>query len=208
MRKILLIASFPDSIMHFRGALIEALLAHGLEVHLAAPGLTATSAVSRKLLAKGVKVHDIPLRRAGMNPFSDLRALAAMLRLIHKIRPEYVLAYTIKPVIYGLIAARMARVPHRTALITGLGYAFQGRAGQKRTALRSLVEGLYHFALRGAHKVIFQNPDDQELFRSTGILPTHVPSLFVNGSGIDVSRFSVQPVPESPHFPAHRATAR
>jgi len=200
MTKFLLIASFPDSILHFRGALIDALRAAGLEVHVAAPGLTPASEVTRGLVARGVVPHDIAMQRTGMNPLRDAQTLVSLVRLCRRVKPDVVLAYTVKPVIYGLLAARVARVPRRFALITGLGYAFTGRDGEARTGLRSLVQQLYRASLCGAHKAFFQNPDDEALFRTRGILPRRVPSRVVNGSGIDVARFEAQPVPAAPHF--------
>lgn len=198
----LLIASFPDSLLRFRGSLLDALLARGLSVHVAVPGLPAGSTMRRHLEAKGLQVHDIPLRRTGMNPFADLRSLLNLWRLMRRIRPDYVLGYTIKPVIYGSLAARLARVPRRFALITGLGYAFQGRENRRdwRGLLRALVQRLYAVALHGTHKVFFQNPDDQALFRELGVLPPATPSFVVNGSGVDVAEYSVAPLPTAPRF--------
>ena len=196
----LLIASFPDSILHFRGPLLDALLARGLRVHVAAPGLGAGSEWLGPLQARGVTVHDIPLRRTGMNPLADLRTLVELWRLMRKIRPDYVLAYTIKPVIYGSLAAKFAGVPRRYALITGLGYAFQGDSSQSRGLWRMLARRLYALALRGVHKALFQNPDDEALFRALGILPSTTSSFVVNGSGVDVAAYAVAPLPASPRF--------
>src|SRR5690606_26425757 len=71
--KFLLIAGFPDSLLQFRGSLIEALQAENLEVHVAAPDLPAGNAMRRRLEAKGLVIHDIPLRRTGMNATSNRR---------------------------------------------------------------------------------------------------------------------------------------
>jgi len=195
----LLIAGFPDSILHFRGALIEALQARGQQVHVAAPGLGPDSAVRGQLQARGVTAHDIPLRRTGMNPLADLLCLASLWRLMRRIRPDYAMGYTIKPVIYGTLAAWLARVPRRFALITGLGYAFQAGGGERRL-LRGIAQRLYALGLRRAHKTFFQNPDDLELFRSLGILGPAAPSCVVNGSGVDVAHYRPAPAPPQPRF--------
>ncbi|SFQ10998.1 Glycosyltransferase involved in cell wall bisynthesis [Geopseudomonas sagittaria] len=198
----LLIASFPDSLLHFRGPLLDALLTRGLNVHVAAPDLPVGSSTRQQLEAKGLQVHDIPLRRTGMNPFADFTTLLHLQRLMRRIQPDHVLGYTIKPVIYGSLAALLARVPRRFALITGLGYAFQGQedGGDSRGLLRSLVQRLYGAALHGTHKVFFQNPDDQALFRSLGILKPATLSFVVNGSGVDVGEYTVAPLPAAPRF--------
>lgn len=103
--------------------------------------------------------------------------------------------YTIKPVIYGTIAAWLARVPRRYALVTGLGYAF---TGTRQGLVTHLVRILYRFALRRTHKVFFQNPDDERLFRQLRLLPADIPSVVVNGSGVDVAQFSVHALPVGP----------
>jgi len=97
----LLVASFPDSLIKFRGPLIEALLSAGCEVHVAVPDLDPYSDIATQLNARSVQVHDIPLQRTGMNPLKDLSALSALRKLMRQIRADYVLGYTIKPVIYG-----------------------------------------------------------------------------------------------------------
>lgn len=198
--RFLLIAGFPESLLLFRGALISALQAKGMQVHVAAPDLPPGSEVRAKLEMRGLAVHSIPLRRTGMNPFADLKTLLSLWRLMRSIRPDYVMGYTIKPVIYGSLAAWLARVPKRFALITGLGYAFQGAA--QRSTLRSLVQRMYALALRHTHKVFFQNPDDEKLFRNSGILNSAAPSCVVNGSGVDVAQYAVVPMPQGtmPHF--------
>ena len=193
--RFLLIAGFAESIVTFRGALIESLIRSGCEVHVAAPGLSSHAEVGPKLEIPGDRLHDIPMARAGTNPLSDAVTLVALYRLMRAIRPDAVLPYTIKPVIYGTLAAWLARVPHRFALVTGLGYAFIGR---REGVLQRLVRLLYGMALARAGKVFFQNPDDERLFRQRGILPAPVPSVVVNGSGVDVSAYAEAPLPPSP----------
>ena len=197
--KILVVAGLAESLINFRGPLLAALLAKGLQVHVAAANLPEGNAVRQELLALGCVVHNVPMHRTGTNPFSDAFTLWRLWRLMSSIRPSYVLGYTIKPVIYGSFAAWLAGVPRIFALITGLGYAFQGPANT-RGRLRALVQRLYSLALRRTHKVFFQNPDDQALFRSLGLLPPSTPSCVVNGSGVDVAAFAVAPLPPKPHF--------
>ena len=199
--KFLLIAGYAESLINFRGPLLEALKQKGLDVHVAAPDLPPGNPTRLRLEAMGYRVHSIPLSRVGMNPISDLAALIHLWQLMRRLRPQWVLSYTVKPVIYGLLAARFAGVPRRFALITGLGYAFQGDEGEgKRKLIRSLVQGLYGLALRGAHKVFFQNPDDQKLFKDLKILGRSTPSLAVNGSGVDVAQFQVELLPQQINF--------
>lgn len=197
--KLLLTASYPDSLLNFRGPLILALKNAGLTVHVASPDIPIGSIQRVHLESMGLVVHDIPLRRTGTNPIHDLKTLLWLYRLMKQLNPDFVLGYTIKPVIYGTLAAILARVPRRFALITGLGYAFQGEAAagekQQRGFLKALVQRLYGLALRGAHKVFFQNPDDEALFRQLGILKPSATSVVVNGSGVDIGQYAVVPLP-------------
>lgn len=195
--KFLIIASYPVSILKFRGALIEAIQAAGFEIHIAAPEFKTYLAERGQLEALGYIVHDIPMQRTGTDPVADSKTLIALYRLMRAVQPDYMMAYTIKPVIYGSLAAKMARVPHRFALITGLGYAFQGadEQGYKKSNLQKLMHKLYSVALASTHKVFFQNPDDEALFKSMGILQPTAATKVVNGSGVDVSEYSVQPFP-------------
>lgn len=197
--KILIIAGLAESLLNFRGPLLAALQAKGMQVHVAAPNLPEGSGVCQQLQAQGYVVHSVPMRRTGTNPVADAFTLWQLWRLMRRIRPSHVLGYTIKPVIYGSLAAWLTGVPHRFALITGLGYSFQGQA-HARGGLRALVQRLYGQALRRTHKVFFQNPDDHALFLSLGLLPPGTTSCVVNGSGVDVAAFAVAPVPPEPHF--------
>lgn len=196
----LLVASFPDSLIKFRGPLMEALLAAGCEMHVAVPGLDAGSDIALRLSKLGVVIHDIPLQRTGLNPLKDLSALLVLRKLVRQIAADYVLGYTIKPVIYGSLAAWLGGVRNRFALITGLGYAFTGEATGLRKLLRALIQQLYRFSLSRNRLVFFQNPDDEALFRQLNLLKPAIPSRVVNGSGVDVAEYALLPLPETPSF--------
>ena len=193
MNRFLVIASFADSLLGFRAPLIAALQAKGLEVHVAAPLLHKGSQARSALEDKGLNVHDIRMQRTGTNPASDLMSLWSLFVLMVRVRPRWVLSYTIKPVIYGSLAAWVARVPKRFALITGLGYAFQ--AETVRAGLQSLVRRLYALALARVDVTFFQNPDDQALFSDTSMVRWQAKTVVVNGSGVDVAQFAPTAVP-------------
>ena len=190
--RILLMAGLADSLINFRGPLIQALLARGMKVHVAAPDMSLSRATCERLQAWGVDVHDVPMNRTGKNPFADLLTVWRLWCLMRRIKPNAVLGYTIKPVIFGTLAAWLAGVPRRFALITGLGYAFQG----ERRGIKLLVQHLYAIALAHAHLVFFQNPDDLALFQERKILNEQAAVCVVNGSGVDVSYFLPTPLPE------------
>lgn len=197
----LLIASYPDSLTKFRGALIDEIAKKGIQVHIAVPNIENNDDIRKSLIHKGILVHNIPLSRTGVNPLTDTFTLMYLLKLIRRIKPKYILSYTVKPVIYGSLAAQLAKVPNRYALITGLGYAFQGQdESSKRNLIKKIVQRLYALALGTTHKIFFQNPDDEALFRQLNILKTPTPSFVVNGSGVDTSEYEVTPLPDTPRF--------
>ena len=199
--RILLVASLAESLLNFRGHLIAALQSRGLIVHVAAPQLHSKSETRRELEARGVIVHEIPMVRVGMNALGDVKTFLAIFDLMCRVRPEVYLGYTIKPVVYGTIAAWLSGIPRRFALITGLGFAFTGQAKGLRGVINFIVKFLYRISLRNSHKVFFQNPDDKALFSAIGLVPTHVPSVDVNGSGVDLDGFALAPVPNgAAHF--------
>lgn len=193
--KFLMICSYLPSALNFRGKLLEAIQAKGYEIHVFAPDLTDFADELNQLLQLGYKIHEIPMQRTGTNPIKDLNTLMEMYRLIRQIQPDVVLSYTIKPVIYGTLAAWLAKVPKRFTLITGLGYAFQNVESGKCSLFQKMVYGLYGYALKHADKVFFQNPDDLKLFQDMHLLETSKPTVVVNGSGVNVQNFDVMPLP-------------
>jgi len=196
--RIILAGSVPLSLRNFRGPLITEMLARGHGIHAVAPSLLSETTTRQWLEAQGVVCHNAPISRAGLNPLVDLRSLIALAFLMRRVRPDLFLGYTIKPVIWGLMAARLAGVPHRVALITGLGYAFTGEARGKRALVQRLARWLYARALRRATLVFFQNSDDRGDFVRLGLVPPSVPMVIVNGSGVDTEAFSPTALPEGP----------
>ncbi|WP_180003612.1 MULTISPECIES: glycosyltransferase family 4 protein [unclassified Acinetobacter] len=195
--KFLMISSFLPSVLNFRGKLLEAIHAQGYEIHIMAPEFASFPEEQQKLQALGYHLHEIPMQRTGTNPLSDLKLLKHLYQQIRQIQPDYVLSYTIKPVIYGTLASWLAKIPHRFALITGLGYAFQNVESGKRSLFQKMVHGLYAQALKHSDKVFFQNPDDLKLFQDMHLLDAEKPTVVVNGSGVNVQDFDVLPLPQN-----------
>ncbi|CAM3750241.1 glycosyltransferase involved in cell wall biosynthesis [Kerstersia gyiorum] len=187
--RILIVASLAESLINFRGPLIQALLDKGLDVHVAAPEISKD--MHSHFQAIGVQAHEIPMQRTGTNPLKDLNTLRHLYRLIKKTRPQIFLAYTVKPVVYGLIAATLLKVPRKAALITGLGYAF---ISPRQSLVKKIVMKLYRRALNGADIVFFQNPDDRQLFLEKQILKKTTENKILNGSGVDIQQFPLTPL--------------
>lgn len=190
-QRVLLIAAIPDSIVSFRGRLIEALVADGCDVHVAVPGIHNEPSIADAIRALGASVHQISLSRTGINPVADFVSILSMFILMRRLQPHVTLPYTIKPVIYGTFAAWLARVPRRYALITGLGFAF---TGARRGVIPAVVKALYLRSLSLVHKAFFQNPDDRADLVSLGVLHPSVKCVIVNGSGVDVDEYAFSPL--------------
>lgn len=198
MKTIFIAASYSPSLVNFRGELIRELTLRGHVVHACAPRLLEDDKTSKWLETLGVKCHNIRLSRTGVNIFVDFYTLIALIRIIWRIRPDVFVGYTIKPVIWGIIASRVANVPRRVALITGLGYSFTGEASGYRSLIRKIVHKLYRISMKYCTLVFFQNPDDAAEFSRLHILSEDTPLVLINGSGVDIDHFNVAPLPEYP----------
>jgi glycosyltransferase involved in cell wall biosynthesis len=166
------------NIANFRGGLIRALIQQGYRTIIAAPD--ADAAWAQDIGAEAVAVA---VDRSGLDPLSDARTLLAYWKLIRRTRPAVFVAFTVKPNIYGLIAAQLTGVP-ALPNVSGLGTAFiQGGL------LSWFVTRLYRLALRGAKIIFFQNPDDRDLFVERSII-TPGQARLLPGSGIDLTRFA------------------
>jgi glycosyltransferase involved in cell wall biosynthesis len=197
-KRILIVGNDAHDMVHFRGKLLQKMCALGLEVHAALP--SASAEVSRQLNEWGIQVHKIPLSRAGLNPIRDTRVIFRLTSLCRELRINCVLSYTIKPVLYASIAARLAGIPNIYSIITGLGYAFAGKEFKRRILRLLVIDPLYRVALRLNSRVLFLNQDDMNLFKISRLLPDDVPVGLLDGEGVDLQRFQPCPLPDAPSF--------
>jgi len=191
MSHVVLLGAQPRSMVNFRGELIRAIVAAGHKVTAMAANATADEI--RSLKEFGAEYRSFPVQRNGLNPVRDVITWFALRRAFRELKPDVVLAYTIKPIIWGGLAARGQRGLRFFALVTGLGFAFQG-GGPARVVLRALVTFLYRLGLGKAAGVVFQNTDNAELFVARGIVPAGKVSVTA-GSGVDLQHFAQMPLP-------------
>lgn len=197
-QKVVLLGSYAPSLINFRGPLIAALVARGHQVHAVAPDIDeGIAAQVRRLGAEPVAVS---LARTSMDPLGALATRRELTALFRRIRPDAVIAYTIKPTVIGAAAARAAGVPRFIPLVTGLGYAFLGGLHPKRLLVRAAAIWMYRRAFRRSHFAIFQNEDDRRDLRRFGILPRSLPTGLIAGSGVDTDHFSERPQPAGVSF--------
>jgi glycosyltransferase involved in cell wall biosynthesis len=185
-RSIVLSANSDWNIANFRPGLIQALRGAGFEAVVIAPQDPAADSRMREL-----DVERIPIRidRAGLNPAADLRLHLEYRRLLGRIRPAAYLGFTIKPNIYGSMAAASLGIP-AIPNVSGLGTAFI-----RRGPLQAMVTMLYRVGFSKAPVVFFQNDEDRSLFVERRIIRTDR-SRVLPGSGIDLSRFTPSPPAE------------
>jgi glycosyltransferase involved in cell wall biosynthesis len=197
-KTVLLLGSFAPSLVHFRGSLIAAIAKRGHKVIAAAPSIAPDMA--EKLRQLGAEPRELRLVNASLNPASMLQSLRQLRALIREIMPDVLIAYTIKPVILGALAGKAEGVARIVSLITGVGYAFTGGRELKRLVSRAIAAPLYRLALARADTVIFQNRDDEALFRKLGLVSRDRRTEIVNGSGIDLDHFAPAALPDRPSF--------
>ncbi len=194
---LLVTSAYPNSVAGFRGDLIRACVAAGSQVTVLSA--TAEPEVEHQIRSLKCEFHPYSIKRNAINVSSDLKTLGELKTAYRELSPDIILAYTIKPIIWGGIAARKVPNARFFALVTGLGYAFQGTS-LKRRLLNGLVTWLYRFALRGSEGVIFQNRDNRDLFVRHNIVAAEKCHV-VNGSGVNVASFSKAALPAGPaHF--------
>lgn len=184
-KNVLIIASLANSLPHFRGDFIAELVKQGYTVFAAAPDFPKE--VSDRLSSLGATPIPFDLDRTGLNPINDFKSILQIKKIILDYNIDLVFPYTIKPVVYGSIAANMARIPV-ISLITGLGFTFSG-ASKKAKFLQKITKRLYRYSLRKNKLVIFQNEDDRKLFLDNGILSKKQNTDIVNGSGVNLERY-------------------
>lgn len=187
MSRILVLGGVSRSLINFRGPLIREMIIHGHEVFTCAGEVDEKAILT--LRSWGVRFLPINIARAGINPLKDLFAFFSYVNIIRSIKPDLILAYTIKPVIWGGLAARVSGRRNVYSLITGLGYSFIGDKSAKGRLVGWIARILYKVSIAFSHKVIFQNPDDQMEFISRGIV-SREKSVVVSGSGVDTEYYS------------------
>ncbi len=170
----------------FRRNLLQALMQDGHDVVIMAP----KDAYTEQLVGMGVTHFDVPMKM-NKNPISDYFLYRRFLKAFRSVRPDVYLGYTIKPNVYGSMAAHKMGVP-TVNNIAGLGTVFVSE-----NIVAQIAKTLYRIALGRAAMVFFQNPDDRRLFTTSGIVK-HERHDLLPGSGVDLLKFSFSPLPVSP----------
>lgn len=183
MSRILILVNHEVVIYNFRLEIVERFLADGHEVHVSSPGGEKID----KLVKLGVIHHEIEIERHGMNPKDEIHLFVYYKKLMKKIKPDVVLGYTIKPNIYGAMAAHKLKIPF-VANITGLGMALENKSIKQY-----ILIFLYKYAFKSVKRVFFQNEENRKFFVKHNIaIKAHD---MLPGSGVNLKRFSYQEYP-------------
>lgn len=197
MTRVVLLTSIAYSLPNFRASLIALLVASGAEVLALAPDYDDRT--RERVRNLGARPVDCSMRRAGMNPLRDLADAARLTAQLRQLKPDAILSYFAKPVIYGSVAAAIARVPRRIAMIEGLGYVFgeDETRSLARRVLRGVTKAMYRIALGQVDDVLFLNADDHRLFTGEGVVDGGT-ARNIGGVGVDLSAFAVAPAVTHP----------
>lgn len=185
--RILVMANNDVGLYKFRKELLATLLDKGHEVYISLPW----GELVKPLEELGCSFIDTPIDRRGINPVTDLMLFFRYLSMIRRVKPDQIITYTIKPNIYGALAARLLKVPYAVN-ITGLGTAFE-----KQGVLRKLVTGLYKLALKQASVVFFENEENMQLFIRERMI-SNKQAKRLNGAGVNLEDYEVKTYPDAP----------
>ena len=177
------------NLVNFRGGLVRALIEAGYEVVALAP----VDAHAAKLMAMGVRHVHLPMDAQGTHPLKDMWLMLRIWWVLRREKPLAFLGYTIKPNVYGSLAAHRLGVPVINN-ISGLGAVFIKDGWMAR-----LVRVMYRLALKHSLRVFFQNGDDRRLFIESGLVKPEATDL-LPGSGVDLKHFAPVGLPQSPAF--------
>lgn len=187
MKKILLVANTDWYLYRFRISLAKALRETGHEVLLVSPPGPYLPAIE----AEGFRHLSWKVRRQTINPFGEIYAALQLLHIYHKQKPDLVHLHTIKPVLYGSLAARLAKVPFTVRSITGRGYIFLGSDLRVRL-LRPLIRQIFRFALQSpSGMTIFENENDRQYFLAEKLIQPQSTCL-IQGVGVDTTYYTPQ----------------
>lgn len=194
MDKFILVSPKNRTAYNFRGDLIKEIIAHGFKVIVTGPNQEGVE----RITSLGAEFYEIPMDKNGINPFSDIKYLYSLYKLFKSEKPVATLGYTIKPVIYGSIAAKIAGVKNITSMVTGIGYLFASNS-LKAKIIRFISSMLYKIGFGCANNVIFQNNDDLNDFTRLKLCSKDK-TYVVNGSGVNLNRFKPADLPNKITF--------
>ncbi|MBF6677318.1 glycosyltransferase family 4 protein [Campylobacter sputorum] len=196
--KIFIIGNVASMMINFRKELIEELVENGIDVYCLVSDYTEITKNQVKDL--GAIPLDYELNSKGLNPFKDIIATYKLYKLIKEHKPDIVFSFFVKPVIFGSMAAKFAKIPRVVGMIEGLGGAFtvhKNGITRKAKIIKFIQALLYKFSLPKLDLLIFLNPDDKkDLVEKYNIKVKQI--LILGGIGVDLDKFKYSLAPTNP----------
>ena len=188
--KLLYVVNIPRFFVSHRLPLALAARDAGFDVQVAASDSDPES--GDRIVAAGLPFHRLPLSQHGLNPLRELRAIFALRQLYSRLEPDLLHHVSVKPVIYGGIAAKLSRRRSVVQAMSGLGYLHVSEEWRAKL-LERCSRPAFRLALAGAGtRMIFQNPDDRLIFVDRGLI-TEKKAVVIRGSGVDENKFEPRP---------------
>ena len=182
--KLLILVNVDWFFLSHRLPIALAAKANGYETHIA----TAITDKWDELLSHDFIIHPLPLARTQANIVGEFKSFLKIISILKTVKPDVIHLVTIKPVLYGGIAAKITGIKRVVAAISGLGFVFTGK-GRKNKIRQFLVSFIYKLALSQKHlKVIFQNPNDRDTLTKVAKLRDEQIAM-IPGSGVDLSLY-------------------
>ena len=189
-KKVLIVAPYTPSLVTFRGDFLRSLVELGYEVIACSPDKDTDG--EEKLRELGVSFRQVKLDRQKMNILKDFYYCQQLYSIFKHEKPDISFHYSIKPIIYGTVIAKLFRVSSIVTMLTGLGYAFTDVKGLRHRFVNLTARFMYKLALNLSHIIIFHNEDDVLAFRKLNIINDNHNVAVVNGSGVNTNFFYFQ----------------
>jgi glycosyltransferase involved in cell wall biosynthesis len=195
-KTVAVLSSHTPSLFWFRVDMMQEFARRGYKVY--ALGNEPEEEWTEKFAEKGINYLQINVKRNGLNPFQDRKTLKSVKKLLKEIKPDKIFTYQAKTVIYGTLAARSAGITEVYPLIAGMGSMFLSNSLKSRI-VRFIMTLLYRKSIGKCPAVFFQNRDDEQIFRDSGIIKRQKVVL-IHGSGVNTEKFEAAPLPEKAAF--------
>jgi glycosyltransferase involved in cell wall biosynthesis len=195
-KKIILLSGSGDTVAWFRLDFLNEFLLRSYKVYVLAPDIRDD--LKPELINMGIEFIEIKLERKGFNVLNLISSVFELVRLFKEIQPNIIFSYTHKAILSGSLAAKISGFSNTFSMVTGTGHIFDNQT-KKEKVIKFIGSLALRIALRFNKLVFFQNPDDQALFLKNNIVLSQKTKL-VNGSGVNLDKFSVSPLPSEPVF--------
>ena len=195
-KKMVLLSGSGDTVVWFRLEFLDEFINKSYKVYVLAPDIRSDLRI--ELEKRNIELIYIRLERKGFNILNFFLSTIELIKVFRKIKPDIIFSYTHKAILSGSLASKISGFSNSYSLITGTGHLFDNKT-LKEKLIKFGASILLKIGLKFNKLVFFQNPDDEKLFIENRIINTNK-SRIVNGSGVNLKKFNLEPLPSSPIF--------